>query len=210
MVVLTATSDNMNYSFTLILAGAPEITPEAEDSLFEAGCDDALLGSRDGVVYLDFDRAAKSLQAAIQSAIRDVRKAGLGVARIEPDEFVNASEIARRMHRTREGVRKLIAGTRGPGRFPPPVSSVTKASPLWRWSEVAAWLADNSVTEGSPLPEATVIRKINALLEMQRVVGSLSEVERMWRTMSRSQTRAGRRARKGIARKPSRIAATPR
>ena len=111
-----------------------------------------LLGSRGGVVYLDFDREADSLQAAVSSAIRDVRKAGYRVSRIEPDEFINASEIARRLRRSRESVRKLVAGSRGPGRFPPRVSSVTKASPLWRWSEVAQWVAENSIAKKQCCP----------------------------------------------------------
>ena len=200
----------MKYSFTLVLAHVPEITREIEDSLFEAGCDDALLGSRDGIAYLDFDRVADSLQEAVHSAIRDVRKAGLTVARIEPDEFINASEIARRLRRTRESVRKLVAGTRGPGRFPPPVSSVTKASPLWRWSEVAQWVAENNIAKSNVLREAAVIRKINALLEIQQVVGSLSEVQRMWHTITRSQNQVDCRSKGKNREKPPVIAAKSR
>jgi hypothetical protein len=64
--------------FTLILSGLSEVTDEMTDALLEAGCDDALVGTRDGVVFLDFSREADSLRVAILSAIADVEKAGIG------------------------------------------------------------------------------------------------------------------------------------
>jgi hypothetical protein len=78
------------YDFTLILSGVPELTDAVCDALFEAGCDDAVLGQRDGVVFLDFGREADSAQAAILSAIAAVEGAGIGaqVVRVEPDDLV--------------------------------------------------------------------------------------------------------------------------
>src|SRR6266446_4112776 len=64
--------------FTLVLTGINEISPEAENALFEAGCDDATLSSRCGGVYLTFSRTAGTLKDAILSAIQDVRKARIG------------------------------------------------------------------------------------------------------------------------------------
>ena len=60
------------YSFSLILQGATELTPEIADALYEAGCDDALVGSRDGVIFADFDREAPSSAEAIISAVRQI------------------------------------------------------------------------------------------------------------------------------------------
>lgn len=76
------------YDFTLILSGIPELTNEVCDALFEAGCDDAVLGQREGVVFLDFGREADSAQAAVQSAITAVESAGIGarVVRVESDD----------------------------------------------------------------------------------------------------------------------------
>jgi hypothetical protein len=159
------------HSFTLVLSGVGEITDELENALFDAGCGDALLGCRDGVVYLDFDRVAKSTQQAMLSAIRDVQKTGfpIRVYRVEPDDLVNASEIARRAKRTRESVRKLIIGIRGPGGFPPPISSLTRRSPIWRWTEVAAWFARNlQLADSLDSEAARSIARINAMLELNR------------------------------------------
>jgi hypothetical protein len=64
--------------FTLILSGVPKLTDEGADAPFEAGCGDALVGTRDGVVFLDFSREAESLRAAMLSAIADVEKSGVG------------------------------------------------------------------------------------------------------------------------------------
>src|SRR4051812_45203237 len=128
------------YSFTLLLDG-PDVTSETVlDDLYEAGCDDAVFGARDAQQYGEFDREGTSLAAAITSAIRDVESvAGLRVIHVEPEEFVSATAIAQRTDRTRESVRLLIEGKRGPGAFPPPLAWVDAKTRLWRWSDVAEW-----------------------------------------------------------------------
>ena len=75
------------YSFTLLLSGVDELTVKVADVLYEAGCNDASSWSEGPAVYLDFDREASSLEAAIKSAMYDVRKAGLEVSRIEIEDF---------------------------------------------------------------------------------------------------------------------------
>ena len=60
---------NNSYQFTLVLDGVDEKTSGLEDALFEAGCDDALINYKNGVVYLDFDREGEDLERIIISAI---------------------------------------------------------------------------------------------------------------------------------------------
>jgi hypothetical protein len=72
----------MKYEFSLILTG-PELTDEDADKLYEAGCDDASILTRDGVTRLQFDRQAANLDEALTSAIQSVEHAGLVVARVE-------------------------------------------------------------------------------------------------------------------------------
>jgi hypothetical protein len=72
----------MKYEFSLILT-VPELTDEGADKLFEAGCDDASILTRDGVTRLQFDRHAANLDEALASAIQSVERAGLAVARVE-------------------------------------------------------------------------------------------------------------------------------
>jgi len=71
------------YEFSLILKGTPELTEEIADELFKAGCDDGTPGTCNGVFSIDFHREANSLEAAINSAIKNVRAARCEVERVE-------------------------------------------------------------------------------------------------------------------------------
>jgi hypothetical protein len=72
----------MKYEFSLILSDA-EVTDEDADKLYEAGCDDASILTRDGITRIQFDRDAPSLDEALASAIQSVERAGFAVARVE-------------------------------------------------------------------------------------------------------------------------------
>ena len=71
------------YTFTVVLADQTELTEDLAEALVDAGCDDGSSRSCDGVVSIDFDRDADSLEQAIRSAIADVQKAGCRLARVE-------------------------------------------------------------------------------------------------------------------------------
>mgnify|MGYP001590894480 FL=1 len=83
------------HKFTLILAGVREITPEMADALYEATHGDIELNMRDGVAYLDFQRAAASLREAVASAIQDVEaaEAGVRVLRVESESANTIAKI---------------------------------------------------------------------------------------------------------------------
>jgi hypothetical protein len=170
------------FEFSLILSGADNLTDELADAVYEAGCDDALLGMQCGVLYLDFEREAPSLKDAILKAIRQVEraKAGLRVVRVEPDDLVSAAEIARRVGRSRENIRQLVNGLRGPGGFPPPISAMRKKSPLWRWSEVAGWFTQSGLGDDEAVQEANLLGTINAALELRRRRPSKATMSQIW------------------------------
>jgi hypothetical protein len=186
------------WTFTLVLSGVRALTAEVEDALFESGCDDALLGTRDGTVYLDFDRQASSFREAILSAVADVEGAGIAaqVARVEPDELVTMAEIARRAGRSRENIRQLVMGLRGPGDFPPPVANLKQRSPIWRWTDVSRWLQESLGVDVAPLngeDAATQVRAetdhgiqvaaINAALDVRRHVSDAGEALQLFETL---------------------------
>ena len=62
------------HRFTLIVEGADLQDESVIERLFEAGCDDALVGSADGIQFIEFARDAVSLDVAILSALADVER----------------------------------------------------------------------------------------------------------------------------------------
>ena len=172
------------HDFALIVDGVPELTQQVEDAFFEAGCDDATLSMQYGLLYLEFSRSAKSLESAIISAITDIVKAGVGahVLRVDECNLVTASEIARRINRSRQLVHQYMTGKRGPGGFPPPECHLTDHAPLWAWCAVSYWLVQNSLLRPEEGWNAEVVEAINNFLEWdrqrQRHPELLDEIER--------------------------------
>ena len=92
------------HDFALVLSGMTELTPEVQDALFEAGCDDATISVRAGRVYLTFSRNSRSLKDAILTAIQDVKNARVGadVLRVDVCNLVTQADIARKIGRSRQ------------------------------------------------------------------------------------------------------------
>ncbi len=80
--------------FSLILAGTTELTPKLADALCTATHGEIEMNARDGVVFLEFERAASTLRKAVISAIREVEGAGVGV-RVVRVESEAANVIAK-------------------------------------------------------------------------------------------------------------------
>ena len=127
------------HHFTLIVDGPDLQDDTLIDAVFEAGCDDAAIGRVDGIQFAEFDREAASLEQAILSAVVDLERIdGVEVVRIADAGLVSMADIATRLDRTREGVRLLISGARGPDEFPrrspiPAVATDCGAGRTW-WS----------------------------------------------------------------------------
>ena len=157
------------HTFALLLVNEHELTTELEDALFEAGCDDGMLFSKNQVVYIEFDRDADSLEEAIVSAINNVESAGFQVARVEPSDLVTSAEISRRANRSRQSVAQIIKGKRGKGGFPIPVAGVTSKTSVWSWAEVSNWLLkEEKIDDLFLIKKAEVIRDVNETLELRR------------------------------------------
>lgn len=164
----------VEYTTTLLLLGPSPL--DHLDALFEAGCDDAIFGEREGMFFAEFDREANSLAEAVGTAISQVEYAvpGLRVARMEPDEFVNAAAIAVRTGRTRESFRLLIEHKRGPGHFPP-ICWLNSKTRLWRWSDVARWFEEALGERAADADEAMLVAALNAALDLRNHASSLAE-----------------------------------
>jgi hypothetical protein len=160
------------YEFTLLIEG--DLTDqEVAAALFDAGCDDATFGISDGQGYGEFLREASSFTEAVLSAIHQVESvAHLRVVHVEPDDIVTAADIAERLDRTRESVRLLIAGRRGPGSFPAPISHGRDRGRLWRWSDVVMWL---DRFEPEEKEAAQFVAAANASLELRSRLARMTD-----------------------------------
>ena len=163
-------TENIHHQFILVLNDIDVTDDATVDRIYEAGCDDATLSSREKIVYLDFDREAETFQAAVTSALEDIAKTGIKVVRVEPGDPVTASEIAYRLDKSREYIRLLISGKRGKGNFPAPISGVDRPTQIFSWLEVVKWCYSNGIIENlSEIDTAEYILKTNQTLQKQAV-----------------------------------------
>jgi len=71
------------YEFALILDRFP--TDDESEKIYECGCDDGTIASCKDRHSVSFDRKAESLEAAIKSAVANIKAAGFDVIRCELD-----------------------------------------------------------------------------------------------------------------------------
>jgi predicted DNA-binding transcriptional regulator AlpA len=128
------------YVVSLVIDREP--LDEVLDMLFER-LPDAVVSSVDRSVTLVCPMAAPDDEGAVLGLIEQVRRIDpdLGVCRVEQD-LVSIPDVAERSGRSRESVRLLVDGKRGPGTFPPPVGIVGNGIRVWPWSVVLAWFRD--------------------------------------------------------------------
>ena len=130
----------MEYIFTLKYQLSVEDSDldDIVERLGSAGCDDALVGvGQPGRIALEFTREAESAEAALVSALSDVKRAIPSARLIEaaPD-FVGLTDAADVVGVSRQNMRKLMVNY--PTSFPPPVHEGSTA--VWHLADLLAWL----------------------------------------------------------------------
>ena len=132
----------MEYDFIVRfqLASGDVDADQLVERLGEAGCSDALGGvAQPGRIALDFTREGASAQAAITSALADVRKAipDAKLIEVSPD-LVGLTDVAELVGVTRQNMRKLMLSHAAD--FPTPVHDGSAA--LWHLVQVLQWLKE--------------------------------------------------------------------
>lgn len=171
------------YQFDLLFSLPTEQpVPDSHlDNLFEAGCDDALVGTaKIGQIALDFQRAAPDATSAMISAIANVHSAIPEAKLITagPD-LVNLSDIPRLLKDhdisevSRQAMRKyaMHVTSKVASRFP--TEAVATSTPLWHLNDVMRWLLENQKAPSNQnslelLELASTTRSLNAALEHVR------------------------------------------
>ncbi len=163
------------FEFTLIFRlprhrGAQD-APDASchlDALFEAGCDDALIGlGRAGYMALNFSREAADAEAAVNSASADVMAAipGADLVEARPD-LVGATEIATLTGCSRQNVRKHLVDKKN---APAPVYS--GGATLWHLSDLVPWINKHTPLriKGTVAETARVAFRTNMNIQSRRL-----------------------------------------
>jgi hypothetical protein len=152
------------FRFTLIFEG-----PSRPDSI-TARPAGTLADEDGGVDFVEVDAEAGDLPTALSDAISAAEaQSGRRVRRVEPDDMVTATEIAERLGRSRESIRLLASGARGPGGFPAPISHARTRQRLWRWSDVAAWA---NLVGDDERQRARYLAVVNAALDLRSLASA--------------------------------------
>ncbi len=167
----------MEYTFTLKyqLTAHDSDADALVERLGEAGCDDALVGTgQPGRVALEFTREATSAEAAVRSALADVRRAVPSAKLIEvaPD-LVGLTDVADIVGVSRQYMRKLMLAH--PGSFPAPVHEGSAS--IWHLADVLTWLQAKGGYSPAPqvLQVAQVALQVNVAKEGQRLTRSAGQ-----------------------------------
>jgi predicted DNA-binding transcriptional regulator AlpA len=130
----------VEYIFTLKYQLAEQDCDQ--DALVErlgaAGCDDALVGvGQPGRLALEFSREADSAEAAVRTALADVKLAVPSATLIEASpDLVGLTDVADFVGVSRQAMRKLMLAHRAT--FPLPVHDGSAS--IWHLAEVLDWL----------------------------------------------------------------------
>jgi predicted DNA-binding transcriptional regulator AlpA len=152
----------MEYTFTLKyqLAADDADASAIVERLGAAGCDDALVGTGvAGRIALEFTREAATAEAALHSALDDVRRGILGARLTEagPD-YVGLTDVADMLGMSRQNLRKLMLSH--PASFPPPVHEGSAS--VWRLADLLGWFAERGQAVDTALAEtASAARQVN-------------------------------------------------
>jgi predicted DNA-binding transcriptional regulator AlpA len=170
----------MEYVFTLKyqLAAQDADFDEIVERLGEAGCDDALVGiGQPGRIALEFTREAESAEAALVSALANVKQAIPSAKLIEaaPD-FVGLTDAALAVGVTRQNMRKLMI-THATS-FPTPVHEGTTT--VWHLADILAWLQ----AKGSYSLEKTLIEVASTAMQVNLVKEVRQIAPRMQRELN--------------------------
>lgn len=167
----------MEYTFTLKYQLAEHDCEHTElvERLGATGCDDALVGiGQPGRIALEFTREADSADAALHSALADVRSAIPSAKLIEatPD-LVGLTDVAEMIGVSRQNMRKLML-THALN-FPAPVHEGSAA--LWHLADILAWLQARGsyVLNANLLDMARAALLVNLAKESQRLSSSAAQ-----------------------------------
>jgi len=168
----------------------------SEDPVVDALCGalpESVPAQINGITTVTMDVSATNAEQAVMELVGRVTEAVPTAQALRVDQdLVNINDIAERIGRSRESVRLLADGKRGPGTFPAPIGVVGDGIRVWPWAVVLEWfqsVQDVDVDEVGVLPEAAAV--MDACFAARRSLPSMTSQpwphaptargERLWR-----------------------------
>lgn len=147
------------YTVSVIAQGV-DLTDDVLETLF-SNVEDVVPSWVNGALKVTAPVKATDDQTAALRLIEAVEVAlpHVSVTRLDQD-LVSIADIAERTSRSRESVRLLVDGKRGPGEFPIPIGTVGDAIRVWPWDAVLTWFRDKhheDLGERSVSPETAAL-----------------------------------------------------
>jgi hypothetical protein len=117
---------------------------------------------------------------AILTVLTDITRAGFEATGINTEDMVSIDDIAARTGRSRESVRLLSLGKRGPGGFPSPMSP-DGGQAFYSWTMVRRWFADHYGEESvAPADEdAATLAAADLILRARLLTPRVSELRNL-------------------------------
>ena len=164
-----------DFELSFKLPGANADGEQYLDALYEAGCDDAMIGvGRRGYIGADFSRESTSLESAVASAIRDVESAIPSVRLIGagPD-LVGVSDIAAILECSRQNIRQHLSDANAP------VPTYQGNRDMWHFAEVLIWLREAKGVQAAPelIEIAAHAMQFNAAQETEKAKNVATQLE---------------------------------
>lgn len=156
------------FNVSLVIDQLP-LTDDSLDRLFEV-LPDAVPASIAGLVTVSAPIEAADPEVAAFALAETITEAFPSATAVRVDQdLVSIPDIAERTDRSRESVRLLVEGKRGPGSFPSPVGTVGDGIRVWPWASVTDWFATSlghDLGERGVPPEAAAV--VDACLAARR------------------------------------------
>ncbi len=130
------------YTVAVVLENV-ELTDDVLDAIF-AELEDAVPSQVGGVFQVSAPVDAPNDEIAAFKLIEHLQAVLPSAALVRLDQdLVSIPDIAERTGRSRESIRLLVDGKRGPGSFPLPVGTVGDAIRVWPWAVVVDWFRES-------------------------------------------------------------------
>jgi predicted DNA-binding transcriptional regulator AlpA len=161
--------NDLPFEFRLLVAGIDLDDHDRVDALMAAFEGDASISAtatdRVSEVLLTIDGSDPLEVVSTTIALIEHEMPDISVIRVL-DELVGISDVAKMSGRSRESIRLLAEGKRGPGTFPLPVGTVGDSIRVWRWSDIDEWLRETAGFDfpTRPLP-SWAIEVVNGWLQ---------------------------------------------